>query len=297
MVILQGGIVMKTKEVLSSGIDRNFLRKCVKEKVIIPKELDNEDIINKDYIPYDYSQEDVETVWHAYLCRKMGLSYDEIKSLNRGEEIGIKNSMNELIRKYENQIAELEVIIEFMKYVKGFGFIPAPPTELIGSTDFKDYLTDFIEYLDEDKMLKKFLNFAESVTEVENIEEIDSEFLDKGEELYEGVEIRTEVGDAYTSAVLELKKKIHLSPSCDEVQEIINQIFNCYKILNKNGKITAWEFAESHILLLSYESDISAAYAKIFGEETVGFFMSSLGTFLAIHEPDRIEKTYKDKVS
>ena len=279
---------MKTKDVLNFGIDRNFLRKCIDAKVITPKEIDNIGITNKDYVPYDYSQEDVETVWHAYLCRKMGLSYKEINSLNKGEEIGIKNSMSELIRKYESQIAELEVIIEFMKYVKGFGFIPTPPNELMGSSDFKTYMINFIEYLDKDKKAKKFLNFADSVAEFENITEIDSIDLNPIEELYEESGMSSEDRDAYATAVLELKEKSHLNPSCDEVQEIVNKIFQHHKALEKNENLTAYEFAGTYILQFSSDSDLSAMYKKLFGEETLNFFVKALAVFISNQEKNSI---------
>ena len=95
---------MRTNDIIKTGINRNFLRECEVRHLIEPNRIDSDWIVNKDYTPREYSQEDVEIVWNAYLCRKMGLSYDQIKALNRGEEISIRESLNNIINKYEKQI-------------------------------------------------------------------------------------------------------------------------------------------------------------------------------------------------
>lgn len=53
---------MRTIDVINSGIDRHFLRKCINKHIINPIRKDNEWIINKAYIPQEYSEKDVETV-------------------------------------------------------------------------------------------------------------------------------------------------------------------------------------------------------------------------------------------
>ena len=54
---------MKTKDILSTGVDRNFLRKCIDKEIIHPVQHDNKWIVNKSYIPYIYSQKDLEDLW------------------------------------------------------------------------------------------------------------------------------------------------------------------------------------------------------------------------------------------
>ena len=72
---------MKTKDILSTGVDRNFLRKCIDKEIIHPVQHDNKWIVNKSYIPYIYSQKDLEDLWGACMYRKMGLSFEKIKDL------------------------------------------------------------------------------------------------------------------------------------------------------------------------------------------------------------------------
>lgn len=235
----------------------------------------------------------MEIVWNAYLCRKMGLSYAQIKDLTQGEEISVRNSLNELIRKYEQQIEELQALIEFMKYVKGIGFVPTPPDKLMGSVNFTNYLTDFIQYLDEDKKLKKVLGLMEYISEVDNLQNPQAEDLDKIEILSQDLmsEINEEDSDAYSSAILKLKDMTHLSPSCDKVQNIIQEIFYYQKRLNHDENLTAWDFAFGFFFLLSYDSDMSVAYKKILGEKAIDFFSKALLEFLVIQEPDKIKRT------
>ena len=283
---------MKTQYITNSGIDRNFLRECERQGLISPKRNDNEWIVNKNYKPREYSQEDLEIVWNAYLCRKMGLSYAQIKDLTQGEEISVRNSLNELIRKYEQQIEELQALIEFMKYVKGIGFVPTPPNVLMGSTNFTNYLTDFIQYLDEDKKLKKVLGLMEYISEVDDIQNPPTEDLDRIEVLSHGLmsEFNEEDSEAYSSAILKLKDLAHLNPSCDEVQNVIHRIFYYQKRLNHNENLTAGDFASGFVFLFSYDSDMSVAYKKILGEKAFDFFNKALLEFLVIQEPNKIKR-------
>ena len=285
-------MLMKTQDITNSGIDRNFLRECERQGLISPKRNDNEWIVNKNYKPREYSQEEVEVVWNAYLCRKMGLSYAQIKDLTQGEEISVRNSLNELIQKYEQQIKELQALIEFMKYVKGIGFVPTPPNKLMGSATFTNYLTDFIHYLDEDKKLKKVLGLMEYISEVNDIQNPRVEDLDQIEILSHDLmsEINEEDSEAYSSAILKLRDMVHLDSSCDEVQNIIHEIFHYQKRLNHNENLTPWDFASGFVFLLSYDSDMSVAYKKILGEKAFDFFSKALLDFLVIQEPDKIKR-------
>ena len=279
---------MKTQDITKSGIDRNFLRACEDKKIISPKRTDSEWIVDKDYIPRDYSQEDVEKVWNAYLCRKMGLSYAQIKSLMQGEEISVRDTLNDLIKKYEKQIEELQALIEFMKYVKGIGFVPSPPNTLMGSTDFTNYLTDFIEYLDRDKKLKKILGFMECISEIDDIQNPPSEAIDQMETLLHDLPFNftQEEFEAYSTTISKLNGVVNLSPSCDDVQSIMHEIYHCQKQLIHNDNLTVFDFVYGFYSMLSHDSDMSIAYKKCFGEQTADFFKQALLNFLMIQEPD-----------
>ena len=110
--------------------------------------------------------------------------------------IGIRSSLNALIQKCERQIEELQVLIEFMRYVKGIGFVPTPPSQLMGSSSFKDYLTHFIEHLDEDRRIKKALEVVEYASDIDNIEDISSDEIERMQTIYIVVKMKY-VGELY----------------------------------------------------------------------------------------------------
>lgn len=287
---------MHTIEITKSGINRNFLRECEHQGLIKPKRNDSEWIINKKYIPREYSQEELEIVWNTYLYRKMGLSYAQIKELIDGKNISIRDSLNKLIEKYENQIQELLSLINFIKFVKGIGFIPNPPDELIGSKSFKDYLDEFIEYLDKDKKLKPVLEFAEYLSEVNDLEKVTDEEINNIENLAGKISLDFNEKDQeeYSKVIMNLKERVTFDPASKETQTIINQIFTYQKKLTHNHKLSAWDFATGYILMLSNESDISVAYKKILGNDTCNYLVYALMEFLLKNEPKKMQQLYNE---
>lgn len=284
---------MQTKDVVKMGIDRNFLLRCEKpHELIKPKRNESDFIINEEYKSREYTQEEIEIVWNAYLCRKMGLSFEEIKKLTNGEEIRIRDSLNTIIEKYERDIEELRVLIEFMKYVKGIGFIPRPPQALMGSESFKEYLFDFIKYLDPDRKLKEIINVAELISETSDIEAIDQEVINSMEATFDKVVPHYSNADAeeYTAAFISLKDKIDFDPGCDEVQSIIQKMFVNQKKLSNTLDLSAFDFATSFLKILSNDSELGEVYKKLLGKSTCDFLIDALVQFLIIKEPEKVRK-------
>lgn len=288
---------MKTQEVIKSGIDRNFLRECERKGLIAPQRNDNEWIIDKRYIPRDYSQEEIETVWNAYLYRKMGLSYSQIKKITQGEQIPVNDSLNSLIKKYENQIEELKVLIEFMHYVKGLGFIPTPPDTLIESKNFKDYLIDFIRHIDSDKKMLKIFNAIDSILDIQNLNDVDENQLNDFEFLAKDLvpNINEEDRNKCALALIDIKEKTHLKSNCKEIQNDIHTLYDFQKTLSNNSDLTAWQFATGYIGLLSYDSDISAILKNFLGEEAFQYLIDALISFLIIEAPEKVAEIRNNK--
>lgn len=288
---------MKTQEVIKSGIDRNFLRECERQHLIEPKRKDNDWIIDKRYTPREYSQEEIETVWNAYLYRKMGLSYSQIKKITQGEQIPVNDSLNLLIKKYENQIEELQVLIEFMHYVKGLGFIPTPPDTLIESKNFKDYLIDFIKHIDSDKKMLKIFSAIDSISDIQNLDDVDENQLYELEILVKNLvpNINEEDRNKCALALMDIKEKTHLKTNCKEIQNNIHKLFEFQKTLSNNNDLTAWQFATSYIGLLSYDSDISAIFKNFLGEEAFKYLIDALISFLIIEEPEKVAEIRLNK--
>lgn len=283
---------MRTLDVTKMGIDRNFLRQCERQNLIKPKKVHSEWIVHEEYTPKEYSQEDIEIVWNAYLCRKMGLSYAEIGKLTQAEEISVRDSLNDLIQKYESQIEELKTLTEFMRYVKGFGCLPSMPDTLMGSQNFKDYLIDFMEYLDKDKKIKRAFTVAEYISQVDDIEAIETDKINDIEQLMNDItpNATEELRNNYTLAFLDIKNKVHLETTSKETQAAIHKIFYYQKQLVDDENLSAWDFAANFISLLSYDSDMSVMYKKILGKEAFDYLQEALLEFLFIEEPDKIKE-------
>ena len=284
---------MRTNDVIKLGIDRNFLRQCERQSLISPKKIRSEWIVHDEYMPREYSQDDIETVWSAYLYRRMGLSYSQINQLLKDEEeFGVRDSLANLISKYEEQIEELKVLTDFMRYVKGVGFLPSPPDTLMGSKNFKEFLLDFMKYLDEDKKIKRVLDVAEIFNNASDLENMNDENIEEIELAKNEIapHVTEDISNGLALALLSLQDVAGQKPESKEVQEVIHKVYHYQKLLVNNEKLSAWEFATSYILVLSYDSDISRMYKKIISEEAFELFKDALIEFLIIEEPEKIKK-------
>ena len=283
---------MRTIDVTKLGIDRNFLRQCENQKLIQPKKIDSEWIVCKEYAPKEYTQEDIETVWNAYLYRRMGLSYSDIRKLTQGEEISVRDSLSDLINKYESQIEELKALTQFMRFVKGFGFIPSPPETLLQSRSFKEYLVDFQERINKDNV-SDFLKLTELISNTDNLEDLDDQCVEEYNSVIE--KIAPQVTDAdkddMGTIFISLKGLVDLETDSDEVQELIHKLYNCQKKF-VNEELSPWQFAISYLFMLSNECDLSVTLKKCMGKEAYDFLYNALISFLEIEEPAKMERIY-----
>ena len=281
---------MRTLDIVKSGIDRNFLRECERQKLINPTRFEGEDIVNENYKPREYSQKDLEVVWNAYLYRKIGLPYEQIKQLLDGKEISIRDSAIDLIQKYENQIEELQLLIDFLKYIKCVGVIPTPPESLMESKNFRDYLADFIKHLDPDKKLKAYLSVAEYMAETplsgieeEKMDEIIATISESNPNVDD--DDMSIAGEAYAK----LSKLMDRPVKSPEVQEVIHILYNYQKKLANNPNLTVWDFASQYMFMLSLDSDIKRMFSNALSEKFLRFFEKALLEFLIIEEPEKIK--------
>ena len=280
---------MRTINVVNSGIDRNFLRQCEKRGLITPKRIDNDCIFCKEYQPREYTNEEVEIVWYAYLCRKMGLSYKQIDDLVLGKKIRIRDSLNDLIKKYEKQIEELQALIKFMKIAKGVGFVPSLFETTIGAESFKDYLDDFLQHLDKDNKTSKAVEIISVVADIHDTSAIDNRMLNELGACASQITPNMSEQDSREYAVLfiKLKNKIESDPATRDVQCIVEKIYQYQKKIMSNDSLSVFEFCFDYISAFSYDSDISAVYKNLFGEDTIKYLCKALEEFLKIKEPKR----------
>lgn len=159
-------VLMKTNDIIKLGIGRNFIRECERQGLINPIRNDGKMIVNEKYCPREYSDSDVKIIWQAYLFRKMGLSFSEIKRWRNGENINIRTSINDSIEKFEHQIAELEAIIRFMKYVRGEGLFPKMPEKMNKTNNFTEFINEYMQGIDPNKKRVEYLEHIHSEIEL-----------------------------------------------------------------------------------------------------------------------------------
>jgi DNA-binding transcriptional MerR regulator len=159
-------VLMKTNDIIKLGIDRNFIRECERQGLINPIRIEGKMVVNEKYCPREYSDSDLKIIWHAYLFRKMGLSFSEIKRWRNGENIDIRTSNNDSIEKFESQIKELEAIIRFMKYVRGEGLLPKMPEKMKKANSFTEFINEYMQGIDPSKKRMEFLEHIHSELEL-----------------------------------------------------------------------------------------------------------------------------------
>ena len=288
---------MQTKQVLDKGIERHFLRKCIRLGIISPPQTITKFTRNKTYAPYNFSQKDVETVWNAYVAFKMHFSDEEMKQIAMGENLPVRDSLEEHIFELQKEVEELQAIIEFMRYVKGLGTFPAPPSELIGGKTLAEYLYALINHLDEDRNLKSLINMAEIVNSSANIEDISDE---QGKEIEkislslvptEGVR---ELGDANYKVLMHILSIQNLGAESEEVQRWV-EIYclagaEMNRIINPELNIGTFEYAIGIIALMAPDSDISLMYEKLLGKDSVNFLLEALAYYLENDDSEKYKR-------
>lgn len=275
---------MKTKNILETGIDRNFLRQCIKKKIIEPKRSTGIDIINEDYMPHSYTQKELETVWMAYLCRKMGFSFDDIKLLTTGHQIDLYKPMDSLIIKYIHQMKELSIIIDFMKYVKAVGFLPPLPFEELNSKTFIEFLEDFMEKTDPNKTIMNWISLVDEMYTIDmDSPDADQQIEELNKKTYEMHPISPELKIIKEHAYMQLTDINKYEPYSIEAQKIIEDIYNAEK-LSGNFSSSLVDFAQVNKIMLTHPSDMSMLYQKMFGEEIINHWLKALDACIDINE-------------
>jgi DNA-binding transcriptional MerR regulator len=219
---------MKTKDITKLGIDRNFIRECERKGLIVPVRSEGRMIVNDKYFPREYSDADLKIIWQSYLFRKMGMPFSEIKRYFSGEQVDVRDCINDNIERLENQIEECEATIRFMKYVRGEGvsLLPRLPQKTSKASNFTEFINEYIQFIDPNKKRLEFLDHVHSelelnktpvetmtLTQVLKKNENKKYFEDYAKNIYEN--------DAYLN---ELK----------EIDKIIDAIENLVLLKNKN---------------------------------------------------------------
>ena len=288
---------MQTKQVLDQGIERHFLRKCIRLGIISPPQTITKFTRNKTYAPYDFSQKDVETVWNAYVAFKMKFSDEEMVQIAMGEAPPIRDSLEEHILKLQKEVEELQAIIEFMRYVKGLGTFPPAPGELIGGKTLAEYLYALIDHLDKDRKLKSLIDIAEIVNATPNIDDISDEQGQEIEKISQSLvssEEARKLGDANHKVLMHILSIQNLGADNQEVQKWIKTYCltgaEADRANNPEVNISDFEYALKLVALITPDSDIGLMFEKILGKESVDFLLEALAYFLENDDPGKFKQ-------
>ena len=286
---------MKTKEVLSYGIDRNFLRQCEHKGLIDPPRIDHEDIIDKDYTRREYSYKDVEIVWNAYLCRQMGFSFEEIQKLNNGESLSLRNSMQKMIEDKEREIEELQAVVKFMRLVKAVGVMYPLAYNQNNSKSLADHINSCLDEADKHKALSTTVQLCDLLNAEEYTDEIDDQFnqiLDNSD-IYSSEEYK-ELKQRFIDEMMLIIEHSNLQPGDDEIQNHIHKIAEIQNQIDKLGgsKVTVKSSAIGILLTLIRDGDYRTFFLNLLGEEFVSYLIEALRIYLDIDDIAKINSFF-----
>lgn len=286
---------MKTKEVLSYGIDRNFLRQCEKKGLISPIRIDHEDIVDKDYMPREYTVGDVETVWNAYLCREMGFSFEEIQMLNSGENIPVRKSLQKMIEDKEREIEELQAVIKFMKLIKAIGVMYPLPHNTNNSKSLADHINNCLEVDNKNEMLSTAVEIGELLDTDEYSDEIDKKFecIIENSDIYSSPEYQR-WNKQLIDELLYLVEQSDLQPDDEKIQ---SHIANMAYIQNQidqlcGNQIAVKSSAKGILLILLGDGNYKAFLLKLLGEEFILYLVDALKVYLEIDDLEKINSFF-----
>lgn len=293
---------MRTKDIEKLGIDRNFLKACYKKghEIIKPKRIPCKDTYNENYYPCEYSQEDIEIIWNAYLCRKIGLSFKEIKDLNEGKEVKIRESLASIIQKKEEDIAELQAVVEFIKYIKGIGldFLPFLPEKPMGSASFKDYIKDYMDYVDKDKKIKKLLNMISDAAEITDYDNVSKTEVESFETFYSEIlgEINKEKAEDFALTLYNFKENLPENPRDVDVQTAVKKLIDFQRNFKADKNKTDWEICGTYLIVLNRDSDFRKFYENLIGEKGIKLLKGGIVFYLIEHYPEQFDKNIIEKL-
>lgn len=282
---------MKTEELVKKGIKRHTLRELEDKGMIKPKRVANKFSDNKTYAPREYSQEDLERIWAILLYQKMGLDNDTILKVLSGENIGIWDSMTEVIKQKESELEELIILLKFMRLVKAFGSLPII-TETLGSNSFIEFMKQYINEIESKSGLYKIIKLAGSIADgvdndticetifgKEDIDDEDTmvllEDLMKDNPNFKADDVKR-MHEIFKE-IIELKD---LGPTDKRIQSLIEELYIIYKNNSIDNDVGRLQFVELYFYITEQENDFGKLYAKYLGKEGVIFFRQALIQYL-----------------
>lgn len=258
------------------GISRKALRIYEREG-LMPE--------NKNSLPRDYSEEDIERIWFIRVMQGMGYTVKEIAALVNGsdtEELDFQESIARKVMDLERKKEEIEKHLGYAKTIKLTGRFPSRPEE-IGTMKFDEFYEKAIEgwNINNDPQTETFQEITELILNKSPEEWNDTDvgrlfgLLDSCN--FADMNVEAIMSDAILPKAI-LKRK-DLGYNNPEVQVLVKLIYeNQVEIIPELAEMTPQQFARYQSSAYLY-GDLAKLKEKEYGKDGCKFLADAIATF------------------
>lgn len=251
----------------------------------------------------EYSEEELEHIWHIKLFVKLGYSLKEIKDMLENPAFDFHKSISEKLEKLEEEKNQLEQLIGLAKFIKMTGIFPSVPKEM-GSIKFEDFLKYSYESLNVDadpdsSMLYEMLNY--------DLPNLDAECDDEAMEcLFEKIaskleaewspealcsileQLRDIFNEPHMKSMMrlhsyreELASLSHYEVSHPDVQAAVKKMYDFEKnvLFYEHADLITPQWYAQHVPSYFTGSDLAIANEGILGKENCEFIVRAIEYF------------------
>lgn len=247
----------------------------------------------------EFSEEDLEQIWHIKFFVELGFSLEEIKDMLRNPDFDLHKSIEEKIEKMEAEKNRLEQLIGLAKYIKVTGLFPGVPKEM-GTIKFEDFLKYSYESLNVDadsqltiinEMLQYMKSKPNNEWNDEDMQQLFEKVLSKPEadwnkeDILSIMEFFKEI-DMESMLILhsywkELAALSHYEVSHSDVQTVVKKMYDFEKkyLFDEHSDTMTPQWYAQHVPNYFTGSDMAVLNEKILGKENCEFIVKAIEYF------------------
>lgn len=247
----------------------------------------------------EFSEEDLEQIWHIKFFVELGFSLKEIKDMLSNSDFDLYKSMEEKIEKMEAEKNRLEQLIGLAKFIKVTGLFPSVPKEM-GTIRFEDFLKYSYESLNVDadsqltilyEMLQYMLSRPNREWDDEDMQQFFEKVLLKPEgdwseeDILSIMEVFKE-NDIESMFILhayrkELASLSHYEVSHPDVQAVVKKMYDFEKeiVFSEHSDTMTPQWYAQHVPNYFTGSDMGAFNEKMLGKENCEFIIKAIEYF------------------
>ena len=255
------------------GVTRKALRKF-EEKGLMPK--------NEDGQYRDYTDEDIERIWHIRVLQGIGYSLSEIVNMVEDENLNFEGSLDAKVKQLEQDRIEAERHLGYAKAIKFSGRFPSRPKEM-GTVRFDDFHEKSLNEwnMNSNPLIEKYQAIADTVLTKPQEEWQDTDLgriLSLLEDLYSG---EFDVDFLITIQLLPkaIVKRMSLGVAHPEVQMLVKIIYE--NLIDSNPEVkdmTKQQFTRFYSSSF-ISGDIARANERVLGKEGCIFIADAVAVF------------------